>query len=228
MNGVLEATRSPVQVDAAMIQHLVESAVGDLLSQLPDPQCLGGKQRRGIIAKYTAVLEGNFIYWMTAAYLSVLSSQARSIILDNLQEEVRDSHPRMLRQFALAAHAFPTDSDALAVHRELTQVRLFMGRLSGVRILATMAFFEGFIQKFMTYLAELAAKQGSAEFEYTDVHGTCDITHTAELFHALESEMAVSVCDSMGEIFEGVELLRTLIQTIIAPAEEDAAIPQFA
>ena len=41
-----------------------------------------------------------------------------------------------------------------------------------------MAFFEGFIQKFMAYLAELAAAQGSTEFEYTDVHGVCDVTHT--------------------------------------------------
>ena len=56
----------------------------------------------------------------------------------------------------------------------------------------TMAFFEGFIQRFMPYLAELASAQGSAEMEYTDVHGVCDITHTQELFRALEAEMALA------------------------------------
>src|SRR5205085_2256184 len=112
----------------------------------------------GIIARYTAVLEGNFIYWMTGAYLSVESERARSIILENLHEEVRDSHPAMLRRFALAACAVPTDVDAMAVYQKLTNVRLFVGRLSGVPVVIMMAFFEGFIQKFMAFLADLAQR----------------------------------------------------------------------
>jgi hypothetical protein len=184
---------------------------------LPNRKQFSADQRRGIIARYTAVLEGNFIYWMTAAYLSVESEQARLIILDNLREEVRDSHPRKLREFALAAHAFPTDSDALAIHRDLTNVRLFVGRLSGVRIVIMMAFFEGFIQRFMSYLAELAAGQGSVEREYSDVHGVCDVAHTKELFHALAAEMALNPPEPGADLFEGVDLLRTLIQGIVDP-----------
>jgi hypothetical protein len=53
-------------------------------------------------------------------------------------------------------------------------VRLFIGRLSPVPIVVTMAFFEGFIQRFMPYLADLARRQGSSELEYRDVHGVCD------------------------------------------------------
>ncbi|PYU89257.1 MAG: hypothetical protein DMG08_22195, partial [Acidobacteria bacterium] len=64
---------------------------------------------------------------MTAAYLSVASEEAHSVIRDNLLEEVRDNHPGMMRKFAMAADAFPTDSDALAVHRNLQNVRLFVG-----------------------------------------------------------------------------------------------------
>jgi hypothetical protein len=66
---------------------------------------------------------------MTAAYLSVQSEEARPIIIDNLLEEVRDSHPAMLRKFAIAADAVPTKADALAVHEELTRARLFFGVL---------------------------------------------------------------------------------------------------
>ena len=93
-------------------------------------------------------------------------------------------------------------------------VRLFIGRLSAVPIVVTMAFFEGFIQRFMSYLADLAQRQGSAEMEYTDVHGVCDVTHTQELFRALEAEMALVHPLPDKELFEGVELLRTLIQNI--------------
>ena len=168
-----------------------------------------------MIARYTAVLEGNFIYWMTGAFLAARSEDARSIILENLHEEVRDSHPEMLRRFALAAHAVPTDVDASAVYRDLTKVRLFIGRLSGVQILLTMAFFEGFIQRFMAYLADLAERQGSSEMVYTDVHGVCDITHTQELFRALEAEMALDPPAPETDLFEGVDLLRGLLRTIV-------------
>ena len=123
----------------------------------------------------------------------------------------------MLRKFALAAQSFPTDSDALAVHRDLTNVRLFLARLSSVRIILMMAFFEGFIQRFMICLAELAAEQGSAEQEYTSVHGVCDVAHAQELFEALSAEMAVNPVESLADLFEGVELLRSLIRRIILP-----------
>lgn len=202
------------QADSSIKQN-INSMIDDLIASLPEPGHLTSIERRGIIARYTAVLEGNFIYWMTATLLSVQAEEARPILLDNLREEVRDAHPAMMRKFALAAHAFPTDTDALAVHEDLTNVRLFLGRLSGVQSVLTMAFFEGFIQRFMGYLAELAKAQGSSEMEYTDVHGVCDIEHTEGLFLALESEMAVNPLDPRQDLFEGAYLLRTLIQTIV-------------
>jgi Iron-containing redox enzyme len=174
---------------------------------LPDQEQLSAKERRGIIGRYTAVLEGNFIYWMTAAYLSTRSEEARPILLENLHEEVRDARPAMLRRFAIAAHACPTETDALAVYEALTDVRLFLGRLSGVQSVLTMAFFEGFIHRFMAYLAGLASAQGSVDMEYTDVHGVCDIAHTEGLFRAVAIEMAVNPLEHQKDLFEGVYLL---------------------
>jgi hypothetical protein len=195
------------------------------MASLPPAERLSADERRGMIARYSAVLEGNFIYWMTGAYLSVGSDLARSIIIENLHEEVRDCHPGMLRKFAMAAHAVPKDTDALAVYRSLSNVRLFIGRLSPVPIVVMMAFFEGFIQRFMAYLADLAHRQGSAEQEYTDVHGVCDVAHTKELFRALEAEMTLA--DESGKtaenVLEGVELLKTLIQDIVAKPDVSSA-----
>ncbi len=213
---------SPVQDDvvAASLKPQIDSIAGELISSLPAPDTLDTSERRGIIARYTAVLEGNFIYWMSAAYLSAKSEEARPILLDNLREEIRDCHPAMLRNFTIAARAFPTDSDALEVHDDLTNVRLFLGRLSGVRNILTMAFFEAFIQQFMDYLANLAGAQGSSERVYTDVHGVCDVAHSQELFRALSAELAVDPIDPSEDLFEGVDLLRTLIQTIIHGRQE--------
>jgi len=89
-----------------------------------------------------------------------------------------------------------------------------------VKLLLMMAFFEGWITRFMPYLAELARCQGSAEREYTDVHGVCDVVHTQELFRALEGEMALTddPLPPATQLLEGVERLRVLIRNIVYPA----------
>jgi hypothetical protein len=213
-----ESTTTPATAIAtATIQDHLERVADELLASLPEIGSLTTAGRRGIIARYTAVLEGNFIYWMTGAYLAARTDQARAIIQDNLHEEVRDAHPAMMRRFAIAAHAIPTDADAQAVYQNLSQMRRFIGRLSPIPLLVTMAFFEGFIQRFMPYLADLAKGQGSSELEYTDVHGVCDIEHTQGLFRALDAEMALESgpAPAPADLFEGVRLLRALINNII-------------
>src|SRR5690242_16490428 len=91
------------------LQAHLETIIDELVVSLPDPDRLSPEQRRGIIGRYTAVLEGNFIYWMTATLLAVKSEDSRGIVVENLVEEVRDCHPGMLRRFAIAAHAAPTE-----------------------------------------------------------------------------------------------------------------------
>jgi Iron-containing redox enzyme len=201
----------------ALIQDKTTAIIDELIDSLPDPRRLTSEECRGIIARYTSVLEGNFIYWMTATVIAAKAEQSRPILLGNLYEEVHDCHPLMLRKFAMAANAFPTDKDAMAVHDDLTKVRQFMGKLSPVKSVLTMGFFEGFIQKFMSYLADLAAEQGSTEREYTDVHGVCDIEHTEGLFKVLAAEIALTPPEPDADLFEGVTLLRTLIEQIIRP-----------
>ncbi len=216
---------SPLQDEAPgiLIKEHVATIVDDLIGRLPNVEGLTSDQIRGIIARYSAVLEGNFIYWMTATYLAVQSEEAREILIDNLTEEVRDSHPAMLRKFALAANAFPTDADALSVGSDLTNVRLFLGKLQGVQSLATMAFFESYIQRFMSYLADLAAARGSAERVYTDVHGVCDIEHSEGLFRALSLEMAIHPMKPGANLYEGVELLSTLLNSVNHGSSRTAA-----
>jgi hypothetical protein len=218
MNPVATA-EVPVSSDpqVAAIQARLQGEIETLLASLPDAAKLTAAERRSLIARYTSVLEGNFIYWMTGAYIALGTDEARAKIMDNLHEEVRDAHPAMLRRFALAAHAAPTDTDAAAVYDNLSKMRAFIGKLQPVPVVVTMAFFEGFIQRFMPYLADLAKRQGSSDMEYTDVHGVCDITHTAELYEAVGAELAlVKQPIPEHQMYEGVGLLRGLIQNIVA------------
>jgi hypothetical protein len=200
--------------DLSSIKRRIDSEIDSLVVALPDLKDLTPEQRRGIIARYSAVLEGNFIYWMTAAYLSVRSEEARPTLFDNLREEIADCHPEMLRRFAVAAHAYPAEADAMAVRDDLTKVRTFLGRLQGVQNVLTMGFFESYIQRFMSYLADLAVAQGSTDLEYTEVHGVCDIAHSESLLKALSAEVEINPPDPAADLFEGVNKLRALIQTV--------------
>jgi hypothetical protein len=213
-------TQTP-NVDASLTtvaKDLIEKEIDSLVAWLPNPAQLSADEGRGIIARYGAVLEGNFIYWMSATYLAVHSPAAKALIVDNLLEEVKDNHPGMLRRFLLAAHAAPTELDRSSVDKDLENVREFVGELSTLDLLLIMAFFEGFIQRFMAYLGDLAAKRGSSEMVYTDVHGVCDIAHTQGLFSAFDAELAIAKNTPPVEtLFGGVRLLRTLVETIIRP-----------
>jgi hypothetical protein len=205
-------------VDA--LQEKTMTIIDELINSLPNPKDLTSEQRRGIIARYSSVLEGNFIYWMTATAIAAKAKQSAPILLENLTEEVRDCHPLMMRKFAVAAGAFPTADDAWAVHEGVTQVRLFLGELNAVKSTLMMGFFEGFIQKFMTFLADLAAEQGSKEFVYTDVHGVCDIEHTEGLFKVLAAELAQTPPEPHTDLFEGVYILRSLVKEMIWPGTQ--------
>ena len=204
------------QTDSISVQETIQRQIELILASLPDPACLSRDERRGIIARYTAVLEGNFIYWMTATELSVSSREARRIIRENLIEEVRDNHPGMLRRFSIAARAFPTDSDHFAIHQRLQEVRSFVSGLPAMQLVLMMAFFEGFIGKFMPYLADVAVKQGSRECQYTNVHSVVDLDHTQQLYQAFAAEIsASSEAVSLTSLLDGVKVLQRLIETVI-------------
>jgi hypothetical protein len=206
---------APPAVSVSQLETRIDSLISEFFNSIPKPAGLSPEQRRGILARYTAVLEGNFIYWMTGALLACRSEETSDIVLHNLHEEVRDSHPNMLRRFAVAAGAVPTEEDSNAVWANLSEVRYFVGRMSPVRTVLMMAYFEKLIQQWMPYMAELARLQGSQEFEYTDVHGVCDVEHSEELFRAVRAEIALASADVDAEVFEGVDLLHKLNYNII-------------
>jgi hypothetical protein len=199
------------------LQSIFEQKVEELMGSFPNPSEVSLAGGREIISRYGVVLEGNFIYWMTGCYIAAKSETARAIIRENLLEEVRDCHPEMLRRFVAGADSIPDKSHIATVAPSLADVRMFVSRLSPTALIAMMAFFELFIQRFMPMLSELAARQGSEEQEYTRVHGTCDIVHSQELIRALEAEISLiagspEFCD---DLFDGVDRLQKLIRDIV-------------
>ena len=80
-----------------LIEEKTAAIIDQIIDSLPDPKQLTSEERRGITARYASVLEGNFIYWMTATIIAARAEQSRPILLQNLYEEVHDCHPLMMR-----------------------------------------------------------------------------------------------------------------------------------
>ena len=93
--------RSALTNPAVEMENSTTAIINELIDSLPDPKQLTSEERRGIIARYTSVLEGNFIYWMTATVIATKAEESGPILLDNLDDEVRDCHPLMMRKFAI-------------------------------------------------------------------------------------------------------------------------------
>ena len=107
-------TLAPQAADESLgdsIQQQIAVIVDDLIARLPNPEILSSEQRRGIVARYTSVLEGNFIYWMTATSIATRSDEVRPILGENLFEEVRR-----------------TSSDDAPVRRSRTRIPYGQGR----------------------------------------------------------------------------------------------------
>jgi hypothetical protein len=49
---------------------------------------------------------------------------------------------------------------------------------------------------------------------YTDVHGVCDVEHSQELFRAVALEMSINPVQAGSNLYEGVELLSALLDSI--------------
>lgn len=67
----------------------------------------------------------------------------------------------------------------------------------------------------MSYLADLAEAQDSADRENTDVHGICEIARSESLFLAVSAETATNPPEPPTDLFDDVDLLSTLIHKIV-------------
>ena len=226
MNSPHSVLLSPNGAQTDSIQAYLDRVTDDLLISLPAAEQLSASARRGIIARYSAVLEGNFIYWMTGAYIAAQSEEARSIIMDNLHEEVRDSHPAMLRRFEVAANAVPTDSDALAVAPEFVERPL----IHGAFVSCADSRHDGFFRELYPAIHAIPRRTrraagliGESSIPKSMVSAISPIQKGS--FDALESEMMLSPDsrEPADYLYEGVHLLRALIENIFSIRSSVAA-----
>jgi len=199
----------------APIQEHIDRAIQELFASFPNPDRLSAAE---------AVRDHRPLHRGARGQLHLLDDRRLSLrrvdggARDHPQQPPRGGSRQPSRDAATVRHgraAIPTDRDALAVSRHLHGVREFVGRLSGARIVIMMAFFEGFIQRFMPISRSSPDARAPRRRSTPMCTAVCDVAHTQELFHALEAELALIGVPPTAALLEGVGLLTALLQVIV-------------
>ncbi len=176
---------TPLTSEEEKLSNYTETVRADL----PQLGWLTEKDVREMIARYTAAIEGNFIPWLSATLISVKSREAKEATKINLEAELKEKHPLILREFARSADAEPSGRHYQAVARSVKDIWDIVGQLSGIHNVALMAVAENTSPAFIPYLEKLAKKRNSLNLEYTQIHGVADIQHAEDFTKALSAEM---------------------------------------
>ena len=171
------------------IHKKLEQARNNVKSKLKTIDVFSVEQAKDILARYTAGIEGNFVQWMGAAVIYARSPQGKYAATENLDVEVKENHPAILREFAKSAKAEPSLEHYQAVDAVVASMRTLIASGNGLEALTVMATIENTSTAFVPYLAGLAKKRGSTNLHYTHIHGEADVEHARQFVWAVEHEL---------------------------------------
>ena len=120
------------RIDEDLMNKLTAATVR-VAETLPTLAWLSNDQKRRILKRYVAALEGNFLAWMAATSITCRSMKSRYAADQNLWDEISEDHPGMLREFAKSADAEPDAADFDAVAYQVSEIRRLVSELSGLK-----------------------------------------------------------------------------------------------
>ncbi|QQR93058.1 MAG: hypothetical protein IPJ89_02340 [Candidatus Iainarchaeum archaeon] len=203
---------------------LFENNAKEIQSSLPALTTLSKEQAQTLIQRYVAAIEGNFVPWFCAVTIYARSPQAKYAAMENLDVEIRDDHQGMLRAFAIGAKAEPTHEHYQAVLPHVSKMRKIIAEGSGLKSITVSACLEYFSKEFVPYLAELAKKCDSTNFQYTDIHGEADAIHANQCLWAIEHEAKWGYMKPEVEIEKTINASRDFIKTIFQKSASDSSV----
>lgn len=197
-------------------QHKIDTLNGQKQAILPPIESLSIIECKEIIRRYVAVVEGNSQSWLAGASIAARSVLGRIIAQENLWIELKENHASLLRQFAINADAEPDIEDFHAVSGVVERIRKLVAEFSGLKSIALMTIIESGINTY-PYLASLARKVGSCDFNYTNVHEIEDMEHAVKFYKALTAEMQMNYSECEKDLDEvlilGMDLYHAVFGT---------------
>mgnify|MGYP001611967737 CR=1 FL=1 len=172
-----------------IVDEQLKLAKGRVSSFLVPIEKLGDTQARAIIGTYRVAVEPNFIPWMLQAYETARSQKAKRALKQNINDEISQNHPKMLRDFAQSCGVVVSEEHYRRAAQPVLEMWSLFTRQDNLRNIGIAATLESTSQVFIPYLAEIGRKLRCTNFTYTDVHGEADIEHARDLHEGLVQEM---------------------------------------
>jgi hypothetical protein len=168
---------------------------------------------KDLIGIYRIAIEPNFIPWMQRAYETAKSDIAKRVILKNIQDEISQDHPKLLRDFSASSGVLLHTRHYATVSKPVLEMWTLFGNndsLTNVTIATTL---ENTSLEFIPYLRNLGKKAGCTDFTYTDVHGEADLKHARELNRGLIEEMGYAA-DPLKTVAVAVDKTTSFLESI--------------
>jgi hypothetical protein len=179
-----EKSESNQRVDIN-IQNQVQSFNSTISSILVPIHKLDNQKIKSILSRYQYVFEGNFIVWMTSAYLFSQSLEGKQNSFENIWVEIVQNHPGLLHEFTKVAKTEINTEDLDII---IGKIRTEIAKKQAVYSLTLMALLENSSSIFIPYLEEIAKNIGVTKLVYTQIHGIADINHADQFVHSLIAE----------------------------------------
>jgi Iron-containing redox enzyme len=205
-----DVTNSLASTMAKFIQEVIDRAQEQVRLALPAITDIPEEARRQILRRYAAAIAPNFVPWMAAAAVCSRSLEARFSAAENVYLEIKDDHPKLLRDFVSSCNCDPDRSDYIAVAPAVGAVKIEVSLMSGLFITSLMCLLENVSSDFVPWLEAIAYSLGGTDFRYTAVHGVADAEHAKQFKWALEKE-AQQHEDSEREISRSIEIATSFI-----------------
>ena len=182
---------------------------------------LSESQMRDLLGAYRAAIEPNFIPWMQRAYVMAKSEIAKQVLLKNIEDELLQDHPQMLRDFTTSLGVRLEPQHYAHVSQPVFNIWSLLrndNNLTNVTLAATL---EHTSLTFIPYLADLGKlldkrMGGGANFTYTDVHGQEDVAHAQALYQGLLEEMHHAI-SPWRTVATAVDKTTTFLENIFTP-----------
>jgi len=188
MTSSQATARNERHISPEIIFNAARAEVREFLVPLDS---LGSAQYKRIIGRYTAGVGSNFVNWLAAGTVSSRSLEARYATAENAFIEIRDDHPRMLRDFAKLSGAEPEADDYRYAQSQANRVQAEVSTMSGVFIISLVGTLENVSLDYIPWLGAISKRLGNNNMRYVDIHGEADIEHATQFHWALEREAAL-------------------------------------
>lgn len=194
------------------VKPLIDASIARVDQMLPDIDQMTNEQLAAVLLTYRYTIEPVFIPWLAAAWGQCSSEAAKHASWDNLDCEMRDDHPKMLRDFTApleGTYQHPRQAIArcgalsVRVGREIAT--------DAVSGLFVMALLENLSLTFIEWMRGAAKRLYLTDLTYLNVHGEADIAHANEFVRATDTEAAACGTQARPQTVTTVEKYLTAI-----------------